>query len=62
MSKTQAVNIGDKYPQGEYDTFISALRKILRVSHSDMQQRLAAEKKARASKLQPSSRASRDRD
>ena len=44
----------------EYAAFSTALRKVLQVSHSDMQQMLAQEKKAKASKPRPSvSRASR---
>jgi hypothetical protein len=49
------------YPQGQYVEFVSALRKILRVSHAEMQQKLAEERRANASKRQPSSRASRDK-
>ena len=33
--------------QGEYATFTGALRKILSVSHSEMQAKLAAEKQAK---------------
>jgi hypothetical protein len=47
------------YPQGQYDAFTAALRKILRVTHSDMMERLAAEKKAKTSKPPSSSRVSR---
>lgn len=48
---------------GEYSAFTSALRKILQVSHAEMLERLAQEKKAKASKPQPSvSRDSRAKD
>ena len=57
-----ANNKAATFPQGEYATFIAALRKILRVSHSEMQERLAAEKKAKASKPEPSVPTSRGRD
>jgi len=44
-----------KVTQGsEYRAFTDALRKILRVSHSEMMDRLAADKKAKASKPRPS--------
>jgi hypothetical protein len=49
------------YPQGEYATFLDALKKVLTVSHSEMQDRLAIEKKAKASKPRPSSRVSGDK-
>ena len=39
----------------EYDTFQAALRQVLRVSHSELQQRLQQEKKVKASKPRPSS-------
>lgn len=50
------------YPQSEHEVFTAALRKVLQVSHCEMQERLAAEKKAKASKPRPSSRASRGKD
>jgi hypothetical protein len=49
----------------EYDTFQTALKKVLQVSHSEMQQRIAETKKARASKPRPhvsSDRASGGKD
>jgi hypothetical protein len=45
----------------EYTRFEDSLRKVLQVSYSEMQDRLAAEKKAKESKSRPSSRASRDK-
>jgi hypothetical protein len=62
MSKSQPVNIGEN-SQGQYESLILALRKILRVSHAEMLERLAVEKKARAYKTRPSSsRVSRYKD
>ena len=49
----------DEDKSGEYQRFSTALNKILKVSHSDIQAKLEESKKAKASKLQPSSRASR---
>jgi hypothetical protein len=48
----------------EYQKFTGALKKVLQVSHSEMQQRIEAEKKAKASKPKPSSsdRASHGKD
>jgi hypothetical protein len=37
----------------EYTTFLSALRRVLQVSHSEMKDRLAAEKKAKVTKPRP---------
>ena len=52
-----------KKPSEEYARFTDALKRVLSVSHSEMQSRLEADKKARASKPRPSSsRASRDKD
>lgn len=58
--KPKAINSCGK-PADQYDAFTSALRKILQVSHAEMLERLAEEKKARASRPQPSSRASHDK-
>ncbi len=52
MPKSQPVNPGEN-GQNQHDRFILALRKILRVTHAEMQERLAAEKKAKASKPRP---------
>jgi len=49
MSKPQPVNIDGK-SENEQERFILALRKILKVSHAEMQARLAAEKQAKVSK------------
>jgi hypothetical protein len=38
----------------EYDNFAGALKKVLQVSHTEMQRRIAEEKKAKASKPRPS--------
>jgi hypothetical protein len=48
----------------EYRNFTKALGKVLQVSHSELQERIAEEKKAKASKPRPSSsdRASSDKD
>jgi len=46
----------------QYTNFTAALRKVLQVSHTEMQERLAAEKKAKASMPRPSSRVSPDKD
>ena len=43
----------------EYEAFSNVLRKVLRVSHSELQARLAADKKAKKRK---SKRASASRD
>jgi len=50
--------------ENQYTIFTAALRKVLQVSHSEMQDRLAEAKKAKASKPRPSvsSRASRAKD
>jgi hypothetical protein len=37
------------YPQGEYAAFITALRKILKVSHAEMQERLAQQREGQKS-------------
>jgi len=39
----------------KYDTFQKALKQVLQVSHSEMQRRIAEEKKAKATKPRPSS-------
>lgn len=47
----------------EYDNFTGALKKVLQVSHTEMQQRIAEEKKAKATTPRPSSdRASSGKD
>jgi hypothetical protein len=48
----------------EFTAFESALRRVLRVSHAEMQEKLKAEKaaKKRKPKTSASSRASRDSD
>jgi hypothetical protein len=47
----------------EYDSFQNALKQVLQVSHSELQQRIAKEKKAKATKPRPSSdRASSAKD
>ncbi|HXR17606.1 MAG TPA: hypothetical protein VN777_15545 [Terriglobales bacterium] len=43
----------------EYEAFSNVLRKVLRVSHAELQSRLAAEKKAKKRKIKRAS-ASRD--
>jgi hypothetical protein len=43
----------------EYEAFSNVLRKVLRVSHAELQARLAAEKKAKKRKIK---RASSSRD
>jgi len=53
-----------KNEQGEYANFASALRKVLSVSHSEMQNRLESERKrkARTRRSSASSRASNGKD
>jgi hypothetical protein len=48
----------------EYQNFAKALGKVLQVSHSELQERITEEKKAKASKPRPSSldRASSGKD
>jgi len=49
----------------EYDTFQAALKQVLQVSHAELQERIAEDKKARASKPRPnvsSDRASGGKD
>ena len=48
-------------PSGQWNTFTAALKKVLHVSHTEMQHRQAQDKKARAAKPRPSSRVSRDK-
>jgi hypothetical protein len=50
-------------PSPEFENFTGALKKVLQVSHSEMQQRIAEEKKAKASTPRPSlDRASSGKD
>jgi hypothetical protein len=62
MSSAKAGFLSKKGDSSQYSRFSNALRKVLQVSHSDMKEMLAAEKKAKASKPRPSSRVSRDKD
>jgi hypothetical protein len=50
-------------PSPEYQNFTKALGKVLQVSHSELQERIAETKKAKAIKPRPSSggRASSDK-
>jgi hypothetical protein len=53
-----------KPKSAEYQTFKMALKQVLQVSHSELQERIAEGKKAKASKPRPSFsvRASSDKD
>jgi hypothetical protein len=44
-----------KPKSAEYQTFQTALKQVLQVSHTELQERIAEEKKAKASKPRPSS-------
>ncbi len=57
-----AKTVKAKNGAGEYRAFSDALRRVLRVSHSDMKRRLDEEKKAKANRRRTSSsRASGDK-
>lgn len=58
---TPMINKSAASVSSEYAAFSTALKKILKVSYSEMHDKLQAEKKAKASKPRPSASSSRVR-